>query len=102
MVQRRDAGIVECMPNPDRLTNQERQVVLALLSGYSNRELAEQLFVSVKTIETHLTRIYRKLGCRSRVHLITSYYAGGLGESLTETGAAGVEATPVLTASSDR
>jgi DNA-binding CsgD family transcriptional regulator len=102
MVQRRDPGIVEYMPNPDRLTNQERQVVLALLSGHSNRELADQLFVSVKTIETHLTHIYRKLGCRSRVHLITSYYAGGLGESLAETGAAGVAPTPVLTASSGR
>jgi DNA-binding NarL/FixJ family response regulator len=60
----------------DQLTRQERQVVLALLHGSSNRELADQLFVSVKTIETHLTRIYRKLECRSRSQLIAAYYTG--------------------------
>lgn len=59
---------------PDQLTPQERTVVLALLSGSSNRELADQLFVSVKTIETHLTHVFRKLGCRSRGQLIAAYY----------------------------
>lgn len=40
------------------------------------------MFVSVKTVETHLTRIYRKLGCRSRGQVIAAYYAGDLGEIL--------------------
>ncbi len=60
------------------LTPHECDVVLALLSGSSNREVAEQLFISVKTVETHLTRIYRKLGYRSRGQVIAAYYTGGL------------------------
>lgn len=72
------------MHHADRLTDQERRVVLALLSGSSNRELADQLFVSVKTVETHLTRIYRKLGCRSRVQVITSYHRGAFSGILPE------------------
>ncbi len=62
----------------DQLTPHECDVVLALLSGSSNREVADQLFISVKTVETHLTRIYRKLGCRSRSQVIAAYYTGAL------------------------
>ena len=62
----------------DQLTPQEGQVVLALLSGSTNREVAAQLYVSVKTIETHLTRIYRKLGFRSRTQVIAAYYTGAI------------------------
>lgn len=68
--------------SPDRLTPQEARVVVALRSGSTNREVAEQLFVSVKTIETHLTRIYRKLGLRSRAQVVAAYHTGvipGLG-----------------------
>ena len=64
----------------DQLTPQEGQVVLALLSGSTNREVAAQLYVSVKTIETHLTRIYRKLGFRSRSQVIAAYYTGALSD----------------------
>lgn len=53
----------------DRLTPQEEQVAHAVASGMTNREAAASLFVSAKTIETHLTRIYRKLGVRSRTEL---------------------------------
>lgn len=66
------------MHDANRLTRQERQVVQALLSGSSNRELADQLCVSVKTVETHLTRIYRKLSCRSRSQVIAAYYTGAV------------------------
>ena len=37
--------------------------------GGTNREIAEELFLSVKTIEMHLGRLYRKLGVRSRTQL---------------------------------
>lgn len=53
----------------DRLTTQEEQVASAVASGMTNREAAAALFVSSKTIETHLTRIYRKLEVRSRTEL---------------------------------
>ncbi|OOL32847.1 hypothetical protein GQ85_04715, partial [Rhodococcus rhodochrous] len=52
-----------------RLTPQELQVARLAARGGTNREIAEQLFLSVKTIEMHLGRLYRKLGVRSRTQL---------------------------------
>jgi DNA-binding CsgD family transcriptional regulator len=53
----------------DHLTPQELQVALLVAEGATNREAAAQLFVSAKTIETHLSHTYRKLGVRSRTEL---------------------------------
>ena len=49
----------------------EREVELAAFarSGMSNREIAERLTLSVRTVETHLQRVYRKLGVRGRAEL---------------------------------
>jgi len=41
--------------------------------GLQNREIAQRLFMSPKTVEAHLTRIYRKLGVRTRVELVHRY-----------------------------
>ena len=51
------------------LTPQEAQVATAVASGLSNPEVAAALFVSRKTVEAHLSRVYRKLGVRSRTEL---------------------------------
>lgn len=51
------------------LTQQEREVAHLVAAGASNREAAATLFLSVKTIERHLTNSYRKLGLRSRTEL---------------------------------
>jgi DNA-binding CsgD family transcriptional regulator len=53
----------------DRLTPQELQVAQLIAQGATNREAAAALFVTPKTIETHLGHVYRKLGVRSRVEL---------------------------------
>jgi DNA-binding CsgD family transcriptional regulator len=45
----------------DRLTPQELQIALAVCEGASNRQVAERLFVSAKTVEYHLSHVYRKL-----------------------------------------
>jgi DNA-binding CsgD family transcriptional regulator len=47
----------------------ERRVVALLLDGHSNAEIAEQLFLSVKTVESHLARVYRRFGVKSRTQL---------------------------------
>ena len=52
-----------------RLTPQELQVALAVAEGATNREVAAALFLSVKTVETHLGSVFRKVGVRSRVEL---------------------------------
>ncbi|MDA0184994.1 LuxR C-terminal-related transcriptional regulator [Solirubrobacter phytolaccae] len=60
----------------DRLTPQERQVAALVARGATNREAAATLFVSPKTIETHLSHVYRKLGVRSRAELAHRLAAG--------------------------
>ena len=51
------------------LTPQELHVALAVAGGATNKEAAAALFVSAKTVEFHLSHIYRKLGLRSRTEL---------------------------------
>ncbi|MDQ0810423.1 DNA-binding CsgD family transcriptional regulator/tetratricopeptide (TPR) repeat protein [Streptomyces sp. B3I7] len=48
----------------------ERQVAALVMEGATNREIAARLFISVKTVEATLTRVYRKLGIRSRVDIV--------------------------------
>jgi DNA-binding NarL/FixJ family response regulator len=51
------------------LTSTEARIAGLVRAGASNREIAHQLFLSVKTVEATLTRVYRKLGVRSRTQL---------------------------------
>jgi DNA-binding CsgD family transcriptional regulator len=55
------------------LTAQERKVARLAAGGATNREIAATLFLSVKTVEMHLGRLYRKLGVRSRTQLANVY-----------------------------
>jgi len=52
------------------LTPQETQVVRLARAGRTNRQIAQELFLSVNTVETHLAHAYRKLGIRRRWELI--------------------------------
>ncbi|MEJ2860160.1 helix-turn-helix transcriptional regulator [Actinomycetospora flava] len=58
------------------LTPQEFQVARVVAEGRSNDEAAAALFVSRKTVENHLTRVYRKLGLRSRSELVRRFPDG--------------------------
>jgi DNA-binding CsgD family transcriptional regulator len=51
------------------LTASEYRVAELAASGRTNREIAAQLFMSCKTVEANLARVYRKLGIRSRAEL---------------------------------
>jgi len=51
------------------LTMSERRVADLAAAGLSNRQIAQQLFVTVKAVEWHLSNVYRKLGIRSRTRL---------------------------------
>ena len=53
----------------DELTTTERQVAELIAGGATNRDAAAALFVSVRTIESHVASIYRKLGVRTRAEL---------------------------------
>jgi DNA-binding NarL/FixJ family response regulator len=54
---------------PLELSPSEAQVVQLAALGLKNREIAERLFLSPKTVEANLARAYRKLGVRSRAEL---------------------------------
>jgi len=67
---RRAAGRVDRRADRgDTLTDAERRIAELVAAGMSNREVAAKLFVSAKTVEVHLSRIYRKLAIRSRAEL---------------------------------
>ncbi|MBI4420345.1 MAG: response regulator transcription factor [Gemmatimonadetes bacterium] len=60
------------------LSGRERQVLRFLAQGYTNREIADRITVSVKTVETYRTRLKDKLGLRSRAQLFRFAVDAGL------------------------
>jgi DNA-binding NarL/FixJ family response regulator len=59
---------------PDvRLTTREEEVLMLLSKGYSNKEIASQLAISVETVGSHLKHIYEKMHVRSRAEAVVSY-----------------------------
>ena len=71
------------------LTETERQVAELVSSGLTNREVAAQMFISLRTVESSLSRTYRKLGVRSRTELARAYLAGSPATPSAGTPAAG-------------
>ena len=57
-------------PDGTPLTDRESQVVLRVAQGFSNKEIAAQLDISVKTVETHKLRSMEKLGLKSRAEVV--------------------------------
>jgi DNA-binding NarL/FixJ family response regulator len=64
-------------PQPEgELTPAERRVAELAADGLANKEIAQALFVSAKTVEGHLSHAYAKLGVRSRAQLARRLSAG--------------------------
>ena len=61
---RRSAG-------PHGLSNRELEVALLVAEGRTNQQIAEKLFLSIRTVETHLSHIFVKLGVTSRVGVVS-------------------------------
>ncbi|MEX2253501.1 MAG: helix-turn-helix transcriptional regulator [Thermoleophilaceae bacterium] len=87
-VQERAAAELEAAGSPprrdtaarrDELTPSERRVAEMAAEGMSNPHIAQALFVTLKTIETHLSACYRKLGIRSRAELPAALGGGASG-----------------------
>ena len=57
----------------DELTTREREVAVLVAEGLTNREVAAKLFVTIRTVEANLSKVYAKLGVRSRTELAARF-----------------------------
>jgi two-component system response regulator NreC len=64
------AGLATLGPQPDDLSEREIEVLRLLALGFTNAEIAEQLFLSVRTVESHRANIQGKLGMTRRAELV--------------------------------
>lgn len=67
--ERRAGGLGTRITGAGGLTPQEEEIAKAVADGASNRDVAQEMFLSTKTVEYHLTRVYRKLNIRNRNEL---------------------------------
>tara|TARA_R110001592_G_scaffold21991_4_gene87962 strand:- start:590 stop:1255 length:666 start_codon:yes stop_codon:yes gene_type:complete len=76
-----NAMLVKSLYEPDEgklLTSREREILKLISQEYSNRQIAEELFISERTVETHRKNIFRKTKTSSLVGLIKFAYANNL------------------------
>lgn len=64
--------------SPHNLTPREQEILLTISKGFSNREVAELLHVSMATVRTHLEHIYAKLEVTNRTEAVTEGYKKGI------------------------
>ncbi|MGW2197873.1 response regulator transcription factor, partial [Streptosporangium sp. NPDC001682] len=65
-------------PGNETLSAREREVLVLVAKGTSNREIAAVLFISEATAKTHLTHIYGKLGVKDRAAAVAVAYERGI------------------------
>ena len=70
---RRELGRIGGRTREEGLTAAERRVAALVAEGRTNREVAAALFLGERTVETHLSHVYAKLGVRSRVELARTF-----------------------------
>jgi DNA-binding CsgD family transcriptional regulator len=63
---------------PDGLTAREVEVLRLIVSGRTTREIADQLIISVHTVERHITHVYQKIGARGRAEATAYAFQHGL------------------------
>ena len=76
-----NAMLVKSLYEPDEgklLTSREREILKLISQEYSNKQIAEELFISERTVETHRKNIFRKTKTNSLVGLIKFAYANNL------------------------
>jgi DNA-binding NarL/FixJ family response regulator len=67
--------------HPAGLTPREAEILTLIAAARSNAEIADELFLSVRTVERHLTNMYNKIGVTSRVEATRFAVDQGLAES---------------------
>lgn len=65
-------------PGSEGLSTREREVLVLVARGTSNREIAAELFISEATVKTHLTHVFAKLGAKDRAAAVAVGYERGI------------------------
>lgn len=65
-------------PRLDVLTEREREVFELIILGFTQKEIGQQLHISIKTVETHRARLVEKLRCRTRAELVAYAITAGV------------------------
>lgn len=71
---RPDDSMLRARSRLERLTDRERGVALAVARGQTNQQIAEDLYISVTTVKTHITVLFRKLDTTNRVGIARIVY----------------------------
>jgi len=67
--------------NPDNLTERELEVLCLVAKGFSNSDIAKQLYVNTATVKTHVSHVLSKLGVKSRIQAAVYAWQTGMVES---------------------
>lgn len=81
-VRRHDARLDEVQARLARLTPRERDVLLPLVRGYTNREMAEQFDISVKTVDLYRSRVMKRMQAQTLPELVGMLIAADLVDPL--------------------
>ena len=65
-------------PTPDALSERELDVLKLMVTGLSNREIGDELFISHNTVKTHIVSLFGKLGVSSRAEAVARALERGL------------------------
>ena len=69
---------IDIMRRQKVLTEREIEIVRLIAEEYSNREIAEKLYISIGTVETHRRNIFQKMGAKNMAGLIHRAYQFGI------------------------
>jgi DNA-binding NarL/FixJ family response regulator len=73
-----DSDFEEAAPTDNKLSKRQKQLIVMLDRGLSNREIAEELGISEHTVKVHLWRLFRRLGVKSRTQTVHHARTHGL------------------------
>ncbi|MDQ1040445.1 DNA-binding CsgD family transcriptional regulator [Streptomyces sp. V3I8] len=90
MARRRSLVLPRPRPAGDRLSEEDVRLTVMVSDGATNRQIAARLASSEKTVERRLTRLFQRVGCRSRAELAAAWLDGSLADrGLVPAGVAG-------------